>query len=274
MKELYMMMLCVVVVLLCSSVSVAFSFNRIVQVGKRNGYISMSFGSMIRGFKTKAVSVRSALTWAKSNGSWINTNVSFMNLVQNVGAAMESLENRSSLVSRFIVDNAELLDCSAGASLLCCPTNQSLIPGADGEFASYFNALSSPPSEAKKLEIIESQYMESNITYNRNQNMLRVHRLTRGAIRKTPDEVLLGVLALISVELIQRFTTRQIKYLPTSIQEISGVLVSEVETKLEMFSYLQASYPSQPRFLSIVSVQFDILISLSCSLCVSMLDNL
>lgn len=76
----------------------------------------------------------------------------------------------------------------------------------------------------------------------RKPGLLKVHQLGRNMIKKLPDGVLLGLLAFISTELVQREVGKQAYAMPTVMREIANRTLLELDDKLELLTALQWNF--------------------------------
>ena len=162
--------------------------------------------------------------------------IDWIKIVVGVADGIESVQNGAMHLSALVQNYSDIFDLSMGSCSLSCSKNQSIVP---------FQL--TPIYQYNKLPLPEINIDESNIdnmhqgvlNYNPNPNLLRVHQMTRGIIRNAPSEALLGVATLVATELTRRTVNRQKKILPTQVFDIANVSITELERKLEVFSYLQ-----------------------------------
>lgn len=69
--------------------------------------------------------------------------------------------------------------------------------------------------------------------------LLRIHQLSKKVIKKVPDNILLGILVLISSELLQREVSSKSSIIPPLLQSVANTTIFELDTKLELLSELQ-----------------------------------
>jgi len=96
------------------------------------------------------------------------------------------------------------------------------------------------PAHEKRIEY------ESIIVFNNNTDLLQssppilvAHQLGKKVVRKLPNAALLGVLVLVSSELLQREINNKSYQLPPLLQEIANSTALELDTKLEFLSSLK-----------------------------------
>lgn len=70
-------------------------------------------------------------------------------------------------------------------------------------------------------------------------SLLRVHQLGKQVIKKIPDYALLGVLVLISSELLQREVNSKSSNIPVIFRDVANTTVLELDTKLELLTQLK-----------------------------------
>lgn len=76
----------------------------------------------------------------------------------------------------------------------------------------------------------------------RKPGLLKVHQLGRNMIKKLPDGVLLGLLAFISTELVQREVGKQAHAMPSVMRDIANRTLLELDDKLELLTALQWNF--------------------------------
>eukprot|EP01036_Dinobryon_divergens_P033756 gene33756-43624_t len=69
-------------------------------------------------------------------------------------------------------------------------------------------------------------------------NLLRVYKMGKKVVRKVPDNALLGLLALISTELLQREVFKQSSFLPPLMRTVANTTMNELDLKLDLLTYL------------------------------------
>lgn len=93
------------------------------------------------------------------------------------------------------------------------------------------------------MSIPDSLYNESNIVRSlsteRPSPLLRLHQVSKKALKKVPDNALLGILVLIASELLQREVTNKAPLTPPVLRELANSTILELETKLEILSQYQ-----------------------------------
>lgn len=104
------------------------------------------------------------------------------------------------------------------------------------------------PAHEKRIEY-ENMIVFHNNNNNNNTDLLQtstssppilvVHQLGKKVVRKIPNAALLGVLVLVSSELLQREINSKSYQLPPLLQEIANTTALELDAKLEFLSSLQ-----------------------------------
>ena len=113
------------------------------------------------------------------------------------------------------------LDFTAGASSISLPAHEERI---EYENIIVFN-------DINQTDLLKSTSSAPPI--------LVAHQLGKKVVRKLPNAALLGVLVLVSSELLQREINNKAYQLPPLLQEIANTTVLELDSKLEFLSSLQ-----------------------------------
>ena len=91
--------------------------------------------------------------------------VNWVELVGNLLQSVETMEERGAALTKTIYENKNMFDFTAGACMLCCPEDQTMV--AEGNTA--HKSISKKLSPRNILQNVEGNYIaEGNITINRN----------------------------------------------------------------------------------------------------------
>lgn len=188
-------------------------------------------------------------------------NIDWLRVFDKLGEVLIRLEHDP------IIKQISSLDFTAGASTLSTPpkilTPTIIYPGANDAkniketpFSGYYYEITktnnntlydniSTSSLANSIATLQAKFLLPPEVSTR-PGLQKIHQVSRSFIKKAPDEVLLGVLALISAELIQRGVNKQSHTFPPIVSTLANRTLSELEMKLELLSALQ--WDLQPFF--------------------------
>jgi len=85
----------------------------------------------------------------------------------------------------------------------------------------------------------EMELLERGIRVRKAQPILRLHQVGKKVVASLPDAALLGVLVLVSNELIKRQYTTTSDVLPTYLRDLANSTLVELDGKLEMLSSME-----------------------------------
>ena len=117
-----------------------------------------------------------------------------------------------------------------------------VVEGADIDMTAGAASLSSPDSHMymplSSLTLEESQVLGENEDKPPTPAVLYL-QMGKRAVKKVPDSALLGMLVVISTELLQREVSTKRSRLPSIIGDLANSTLEELDTKLEILSKLQ-----------------------------------
>lgn len=145
----------------------------------------------------------------------------------------------------------------AGSTISRIEKSRLLRSIASADFTAGAVSISTPPISSESMLQMENTELEDDenmasmyrstlgksITVNGTRpGLARMHRLSRTIIRKVPDGALIGIVALITTELIQREVIRQSTSFPPIMQALANRTLSELDGKLQLLSFLQWNF--------------------------------
>ena len=100
-----------------------------------------------------------------------------------------------------------------------------------------YGSISSPEETESNLELLTPEVLDEILLPK--SPVLWAHQVGKRVVRKVPDTALLGVLVLISSELLRRAVNSNSETLPPVIREFAKATILELDTKLEILSSLE-----------------------------------
>lgn len=149
--------------------------------------------------------------------------IRFLNRAGNVLHAIE----RSTLLQQL-----RRIDFTSGAGTLSYPADYDICERS-GDGVSLGEDLMELQSTLPAIMKLQD------ITIEQQPGLVKIHQVGRSMTKKVPDGILLGALALISTELIQREVTRNVHVLPPVMRELANRTMGELDEKLELLTAMQ-----------------------------------